>query len=116
MWLDGRGGIMSAEMKRELSGLKSDVAGLKSDVGGLKKDVSNLTTMARNTSVALARLIRDISDMKRDMVTKDHYSMLMKRMDGFADMLQDSRWDWGKQKVRLDEHEKRISTLEAKRA
>ncbi|MDO8756650.1 MAG: hypothetical protein Q7J64_01445 [Elusimicrobiota bacterium] len=54
--------------------------------------------------------------MKRALCTKDDFSMLMKRMGGFADMLQDSRWDWGKEKVRLDEHEKRISSLEAKRA
>ena len=93
---------MSEEMKRDLSGLKNDVG--------------NLTTLARNTSKALSRLIRDIADLRRDMSTKDDFSTLMKRMDGFADMLQDSRWDWGKQKVRLDEHEKRITTLEAKRS
>ncbi len=93
---------MSEEMKRELSGLKSDVG--------------NLTTLARNTSKALSRLIGDIIDIKRDMATKDDISSLVKRMDGFTDLLQDSRWDWGRQKVRLDEHEKRIATLEAKRA
>ena len=91
---------MIEEMKRELSGLKSDVG--------------NLAILARNTSKALSRLIGDIADMKRDISTKDDFSTLMKRMDGFSDMLQDSRWDWGKQKVRLDEHERRITTLEAK--
>ncbi len=92
---------MNDEMKREWSGLKNDVG--------------NLMTLARNTSKALSCLIGDIADMKRGMSTKDDFSTLMKRMDGFADMLQDSRWDWGKQKVRLDEHEKRIATLEARR-
>lgn len=89
---------------------------MKRELSGLKGDVGNLTTLARNTSMALSRLIGDIADMKRDMATKDDFSMIMKRMDGFADMLQDSRWDWGKQKVRLDDHEKRITALEAKRA
>lgn len=144
MWLEGQGGTMSEEMKREMkglksavsaleigfgglrsdvdglkkdvSGLKNDVSGLKSDVSGLKSDVGNLATLARNSSVILARLVGDFADMKRNMATKDDISMIMKRIDGFADMLQDSRWDWGKQKVRLDDHEKRISALETKRA
>lgn len=128
---------MSEEMKREMKGLKSavsaleigfgglrsdvdglkkDVSGLKNDVSGLKSDVGNLATLARNSSVILARLVGDFGDMKRDVATKDDISMIMKRIDGFADMLQDSRWDWGKQKVRLDDHEKRISALETKRA
>ena len=132
---------MSEEMKRELSSLKddvsvlrtdvsvlktdvnvlkTDVSVLKTDVGGIKSDVGNLTSLARNTAKALSCLIGDIAemkrDMKRDMCTKADFSTLVTRMDGFADMLQDSRWDWGKQKVRLDEHEKRITILEAKRA
>jgi len=121
---------MSEEMRKEMSGIKSDVGNLqkdmgvlkndvrvlKSDVGVIKSDVVNLSTVARNISMALSRLIGDIADMKRSMASKADISMLVKRMDGFADMLHDSRWDWGKQKVRLDEHEKRISTLEAKRA
>ena len=91
-----------SEMKREMSGLKGDVG--------------TLTAVARNTAKALSRLIGDIADMKRDMATKDDISTVVKRMDGFTDMLQDSRWDWGKQKVRLDDHEKRIALLEVKRA
>ena len=141
MRLEGRGGVMNEELNRELSGLKSgmgnlttevrndignlrtEVGGIKSDlgnlrmeVGGIKSDLGKLTTLALNTAMAVSRQAGDIADLKRDMVTKDDFSTLMGRIDGFAGMLQDSRWDWGKQKVRLDEHEQRISALEAKRA
>ena len=106
---------MSDEMKQELGGLKNDLARVKADVSGLKADVIDLKVLARNTAKSVSRLTGDVADMKRDMMTKDHFSLLMKRMDGFADMFQESRWDWGKQKVRLDQHEKRISALESKR-
>ena len=135
---------MNDDMKRELDGLKSDLSGvktdvsvlkadlsavktdvavlktdvsvIKTDVSGLKSDVSDLKDIYRGLAKSVARLTGDFVDFKREVMTKNEFSVLMKRMDGFTDILQDSRWDWGKQKVRLDDHEKRISKLEAKRA
>jgi uncharacterized phage infection (PIP) family protein YhgE len=134
----GEGGaVMSEEMKQKLSGLetkvdalimdvdvlktdvgvlKTDVGVLKTDMGTVKSDVIDLKAITRNIAVLTAQVIGDMAEMKRNMATRDDISMLVKRMDGFVDILQDSRWDWGKQKVRLDDHEKRISVLEAKRA
>ncbi len=112
------GGIKSdlGNLRMEVGGIKSDLGNLRMEVGGIKSDLGKLTTLALNTAMAVSRQAGDIADLKRDMVTKDDFSTLMGRIDGFAGMLQDSRWDWGKQKVRLDEHEQRISALEAKRA
>lgn len=89
---------------------------MKQDVQKLKTDVAELRGTDRRIALTLTRIEGKVDGVKRDMVTRDDFSTLMKRMDGFSGMLQDSRWDWGKQKVRLDEHERRISSLETKRA
>jgi len=130
------------QLKGDVEHLKDDVSLLKDDVGHLKNDVSLLKTdvgllkdefrafrsefgsfrieireMFRPVMITLAHHTAELADIrgyvKDKLVTREEFHS---RMDGFAGRVDDSDYSSAKNRVRLDEHEKRISALESRRA
>lgn len=64
---------------------------MKHEMSGLRRDVAYLITLERNTAKVVSRLIGDISEMKRDVATKEDISTLVKSMDSLADALEAKR-------------------------
>lgn len=93
---------MSDDMKRDIQKLKSDVADLRMTN---KQIVSTLLKLDDKLETVIGR-----------MATKDDISSLVGRMDAFTGTLEDSQFDWAKHQVRLDNHQKRLTRLEARRA
>lgn len=115
-------------MKGDISLLKGDVSQLKGDVGSLKDEFktfheefrsfrTEVREMLRPVFITLANHTAELADirgyMKDKMVTRDEFHS---RMDGFAGRVDDFDYSSAKNRSRIDDHEKRISALETKRA
>ncbi|MBI5245748.1 MAG: hypothetical protein HY923_01095 [Elusimicrobia bacterium] len=61
---------------------------------------------------ALSGIREELKGMRETMVTRDEFHS---RMDGFVRLVDDHNWSAAKNRVRLDDHEKRINALEEKR-
>lgn len=106
---------MTDEMHTEANqpATKGDIALLKGDISQLKNEIRE---MLRPAFITLAHHTAELADirgyMKDKMVTRDEFHS---RMDGFAGRVDDFDYSAAKNRSRIDEHEKRISALEAKR-
>ena len=111
-------------MKGDMSLLKSDVTLLKDDLGLLRGEFKvfrvemreMLQEMLRPIFITLANHTAELADirgyMRDKLVTRDEFHS---RMDGFTGRVDDFDYSSAKNRDRLDQHEKRISALEAKR-
>ena len=78
---------------------------------------SEIRDQFRPITITLAHHTAELADIrghiKDKMVTRDEFHS---RMDGFSGRVADLDYSSAKNRSRLDEHEKRISALEEKRA
>ncbi len=72
-----------------------------------------LRVMFRPILATLATHTVELADIRGKMVTRDEFRS---RMDAFAGRVDDFDYSSAKNRSRLDDHEKRISALEEKRA
>ena len=90
---------------------KADFATFRDDIIGAVRD------MIRPLALATAHHSAELADirgyMKDKLVTRDEFHS---RMDGFARRVEDQDWSAAKNRDRLDDHEKRIRSIEEKRA
>lgn len=110
--------------KADLSGFatKSDLnefaTGMKAEFAAFRTEFrEELRDMFRPILITLANHTAELADIrghiKDKMVTRDEFHS---RMDGFARRVEDFDYSSAKNRSRLDDHEKRISSLEEKRA
>lgn len=96
---------MSDEMKRELNAVKARLG--------------HVETKLDRTMITVARMAGEISEIKHDLATKvatkDDISMLKKSIDAFAGRQQVRDFQWSKHQFLLDDHDKRLTRLEARR-
>lgn len=78
---------------------------------GMKREPADVKF--RRMMIILAKISGDIAEMKQAMATKDDISLLNRRMDGFAGLLEDSRIRWAVHADVLVRHDARITRLEA---
>ena len=88
----------------------------KADLSGFATK-EDLREIIRPIAITVANHTAELADirgyLKDKMVTRDEFHS---RMDGFAARVYDQDYSTAKNRTRLDEHEQRISALEAKRA
>ena len=89
---------MSGPMRREMDGMKSEMRDIKA--------------VLRRVMITLTRLDGRIETMEANMVTKDDFSALNARMDGFSGLLLDSRQRWAVHADTLKHHDERITRVE----
>jgi archaellum component FlaC len=115
---------MSDEMKRELHGVKADIGEVKkrlgrieANLGGVTSGIDELKSMVRRIASTLTKTNADVNEFKEyaheNFVTKGEFHS---RMDGLSGKVDDMRFDWSKHQVRLDDHDKRMTKLEGRRA
>ena len=95
------------QMKREISELNESVARIDSTV-------TRMDATMNRVMISVAQLTGHMSEMKRDMSTKQDISDLNSRMDGFAGLLIDSRQRWAIHADTLVKHDERLNKLETK--
>ncbi|MBI4371519.1 MAG: hypothetical protein HY552_04400 [Elusimicrobia bacterium] len=117
-------------LKTDVSSIKTDVSVLKTDVSILKSDVSNLKADlkdVRSVNRGMAGAILDLQEKQAGLATRKELvafkDEILKRMDGFTALLEDSRTRWAVQSdvlLRhhnlLDSHDQRLTRIETPRA
>lgn len=89
---------------------------MKRELVAVKNDIEDLRSVNRRIIATLVRLEGKFDDMVERMATKDHFEVLIHRMDGFAGQLEDSRFRWAAHADTLVSHDKRLRKLEARRS
>lgn len=118
-----------ADLAQLQNSTKADLAQLqsstKADIGLLRDEFKSefrafrteMREMFRPVMLTLEHHTAELADirgyLKDKVVTRDEFHS---RMDGFAGRVDDFDYSSAKSRARLDEHEKRISALETKRA
>ncbi len=94
---------------------KADIRAMSDDIVIVLRD--EMRELLRPINITLAHHTAELADIrgyiKAKMVTREEFHS---RMDGFAGRVDDFDYSSAKNRSRLDEHEKRISALEEKRA
>ena len=94
--------------------VRGEMMGMRGEMRGMRDEMRELF---RPISIALTNHTAELADIrghiKAKMVTREEFHS---RMDGFAGRVDDFDYSSAKNRSRLDEHEKRISALEEKRA
>jgi len=98
---------LRAETKTDVAGLKKDVAGLKKDVAELRQDNANLREETKNE---FAKLRGEIAGFRNEMF--NHLDGLAKLIKGQMEEFQIHKITHQGGEEQLDDHEKRISSLE----
>ena len=101
-------------MRGEMMGMRGEMVGMRDEMTGMRDEMRELF---RPISITLTNHTAELADIrghiKAKMVTREEFHS---RMDGFAGRVDDFDYSSAKNRSRLDEHEKRISALEEKRA
>jgi len=117
--LEGQGKSLRDELR---TGLESQSKSLRDEFRtGLESQSKSLRdefrTEFQKIHVTLSHHSAELADvrgyLKDKLVTRDEFHS---RMDGFAGRVDDYDYSAAKNRARLDEHEKRISALEAERS
>lgn len=108
----GRLGGQFAALNADVSVLKTDVSTLKTDVSILKEDVTDIKAVNGRLVLTLVRLEGKFDDMSERMATKDDVSDLRGQVAGLAGKIDGMRLDWASHRLRLEDHEARITGLE----
>ncbi len=101
-------------MRREINGLKDSVSELKATTAELKTTTARLDATLNRVMITVAKIDGNMTEMRRDMATKQDISLLNERMDGFSGLLLDSRHRWAVHANTLVEHDERLKALEKK--
>lgn len=122
---------MSDDMKQELNGVKTRLNGVEVHLKGIDNRLNGIDTrlhgievegretrkVLRNVAIAVTKLGASLdgitSYMKENLVTKDEFHG---RVDAFVRKQDEMRFDWGQHHIRLDNHDKRLTRLEGRRA
>lgn len=107
---------MSGEMRQD-----AHKPATKADIGLLRDEFKSFRTemreMFRPVLLTLEHHTAELADirgyLKDKVVTRDEFHS---RMDGFTGRVEDFDYSSAKNRVRIDEHERRISALETKHA
>lgn len=101
-------------MRDEMMGMRGEMMSMRDEITGMRGEIRELF---RPISITLTNHTAELADIrghiKAKMVTREEFHS---RMDGFAGRVDDFDYSSAKNRSRLDEHEKRISALEEKRA
>lgn len=116
-----KGDLRGLATKEEFGTLRGEFGTLRDEFGALRGEFgalrAELREMLRPIMITLANHSAELADirgyMKDKMVTRDEFHS---RMDAFTGRVDDSDYSSAKNRDRLDDHERRISSLEAKRA
>ena len=105
-------------LRREFNELRGEFKSFRDEMlGEFKSFRDEIREMIRPIAITVANHTVELADIRgylRDnMVTRDEFHS---RMDAFSGRVYDQDYSTAKNRVRLDEHEKRIAALEAKRA
>ncbi|OGR98123.1 MAG: hypothetical protein A2V88_06140 [Elusimicrobia bacterium RBG_16_66_12] len=117
-------GSLRSEFKTEL---KSEITGVRAELGRVNKRLDGHDVWLRGITTEQARARGDIEWLKENMVSRGEFksamNQIMGRFDGFASLFDEFRLRWAVQSDTLaqhhhrrDDHEKRLSALEPKRA
>jgi hypothetical protein len=119
---------MSNEMKKLILDVKTELkAELKTELGRVNERLDGHDVWLRGITTEQARARGDIEWLKENMVSRGEFraamDQLLGRFDGFASKFDEFRLRWAVQSDtlsqhhhRLEDHEKRLSILEPKRA
>jgi hypothetical protein len=107
-------------VEHRLDGVEHRLDGVEHRLDGVEQRLGSVESTLHNVVVEQARARGDIEWLRGNSVTRDEYksgvNLILNRLDGLAGMIEDSRYGSAKNVARLDDHEKRISALEDKRA
>ena len=134
-----KGDLRELATKAEFGGLREEFNGLREEFNGLRGEFNELRgefksfrdemlgefrsfrdeirDMVRPIAIMVAKHTAELADirgyLRENMVTRDEFHS---RMDAFSGGVYDQDYSTANNRVRLDEHERRIAALEAKRA
>jgi hypothetical protein len=111
---------MTKDMQHQLDGIKCEMSAVKHNLAIVDQRLGTVETTLRNVVVEQSRARGDIEWLKENSVTRGEFKsgldLILTRIDGLAGKFEDSRYGSAKNADRIDDHERRISAIEAKRA